>query len=116
MLSGQYGLFASLFLTVTVLSFTQEKRGVMNSAGHQLLLNCLETLQRALKGKGRNASNGCYIPHHHMFSFYDGSKSRCTLDSSVCDSTTDLKERQMMLMFSYLMCFDMHGQCPHWPR
>lgn len=30
---------------------SQEKRGVMNAAGHQLLLNCLETLQRALKGE-----------------------------------------------------------------
>lgn len=25
----------------------------MNHAGHQLLLNCLETLQRALKGEAR---------------------------------------------------------------
>lgn len=26
----------------------------MNAAGHQLLLNCLETLQRALKGEAVN--------------------------------------------------------------
>lgn len=36
-----------LFLTLS----SQEKRGVVNTAGHQLLLNCLETLQRALKGE-----------------------------------------------------------------
>ena len=29
----------------------QEKRGAMHAAGHQLLLTCLETLQRALKGR-----------------------------------------------------------------
>lgn len=32
---------------------------MMNSAGHQLLLNCLETLQRALKGKCTKMSNRC---------------------------------------------------------
>lgn len=32
----------------------QEKRGAMNTAGHQLLLTCLETLQRALKGESGN--------------------------------------------------------------
>ncbi|XP_060795335.1 mediator of RNA polymerase II transcription subunit 1 isoform X2 [Neoarius graeffei] len=35
--------------TSKVVRTAMEKRGVMNSAGHQLLLNCLETLQRALK-------------------------------------------------------------------
>uniref|UniRef100_A0A8C5EFP0 Mediator of RNA polymerase II transcription subunit 1 n=1 Tax=Gouania willdenowi TaxID=441366 RepID=A0A8C5EFP0_GOUWI len=36
--------------TSKVVRQAMEKRGVMNAAGHQLLLNCLETLQRALKG------------------------------------------------------------------
>ncbi|CAI5658793.1 unnamed protein product [Oreochromis niloticus] len=35
--------------TCKVVRQAMEKRGVMNAAGHQLLLNCLETLQRALK-------------------------------------------------------------------
>uniref|UniRef100_A0A8C5E5R1 Mediator of RNA polymerase II transcription subunit 1 n=1 Tax=Gouania willdenowi TaxID=441366 RepID=A0A8C5E5R1_GOUWI len=35
--------------TSKVVRQAMEKRGVMNAAGHQLLLNCLETLQRALK-------------------------------------------------------------------
>ncbi|XP_032430373.1 mediator of RNA polymerase II transcription subunit 1 [Xiphophorus hellerii] len=35
--------------TINVVRQAMEKRGVMNEAGHQLLLNCLETLQRALK-------------------------------------------------------------------
>ncbi|XP_056627467.1 mediator of RNA polymerase II transcription subunit 1 isoform X2 [Triplophysa dalaica] len=35
--------------TSKVVRQAMEKRGVMNTAGHQLLLNCLETLQRALK-------------------------------------------------------------------
>ncbi|KAM8877277.1 mediator of RNA polymerase II transcription subunit 1 [Synchiropus picturatus] len=35
--------------TCKVVRQSMEKRGMMNAAGHQLLLNCLETLQRALK-------------------------------------------------------------------
>uniref|UniRef100_A0A096LU77 Mediator of RNA polymerase II transcription subunit 1 n=1 Tax=Poecilia formosa TaxID=48698 RepID=A0A096LU77_POEFO len=35
--------------TINVVRQAMEKRSVMNEAGHQLLLNCLETLQRALK-------------------------------------------------------------------
>uniref|UniRef100_A0A3Q3F029 Mediator of RNA polymerase II transcription subunit 1 n=1 Tax=Labrus bergylta TaxID=56723 RepID=A0A3Q3F029_9LABR len=35
--------------TSKVVRQAMEKRGVMNAAGHQLLLTCLETLQRALK-------------------------------------------------------------------
>ncbi|KAG8008673.1 Mediator of RNA polymerase II transcription subunit 1 [Nibea albiflora] len=35
--------------TCKVVRQAMEKRGVMNAAGHQLLLTCLETLQRALK-------------------------------------------------------------------
>ncbi|XP_038128567.1 mediator of RNA polymerase II transcription subunit 1 [Cyprinodon tularosa] len=35
--------------TFNVVRQAMEKRGVMNEAGHQLLLNCLETLQKALK-------------------------------------------------------------------
>ncbi|XP_041830067.1 mediator of RNA polymerase II transcription subunit 1 [Melanotaenia boesemani] len=35
--------------TCKVVRQAMEKRGVMNAAGHQLLLSCLETLQRALK-------------------------------------------------------------------
>uniref|UniRef100_A0A3Q1KD49 Mediator of RNA polymerase II transcription subunit 1 n=1 Tax=Anabas testudineus TaxID=64144 RepID=A0A3Q1KD49_ANATE len=35
--------------TCKVVRQAMEKRGAMNSAGHQLLLTCLETLQRALK-------------------------------------------------------------------
>lgn len=43
-LSGQ-SYFSPLLHIVS-----QEKR-VMNTAGHQILLNCLEILQRALKGE-----------------------------------------------------------------
>ncbi|XP_056325955.1 mediator of RNA polymerase II transcription subunit 1 [Danio aesculapii] len=35
--------------TSKVIRQAMEKRGVVNAGGHQLLLNCLETLQRALK-------------------------------------------------------------------
>ena len=53
----------SLFLAVFLLSLFphtvfQEKRGMMNAAGHQLLLTCLETLQRALKGETVKSQKG----------------------------------------------------------
>uniref|UniRef100_A0A3Q3DIB8 Uncharacterized protein n=1 Tax=Hippocampus comes TaxID=109280 RepID=A0A3Q3DIB8_HIPCM len=35
--------------TSKVVRQAMEKRGMMNAASHQLLLTCLETLQRALK-------------------------------------------------------------------
>uniref|UniRef100_A0A8C2WS87 Uncharacterized protein n=1 Tax=Cyclopterus lumpus TaxID=8103 RepID=A0A8C2WS87_CYCLU len=41
--------------TCKVVRQAMEKRGVMNAAGHQLLLTCLETLQRALKGETVNS-------------------------------------------------------------
>uniref|UniRef100_A0A8C5D353 Mediator of RNA polymerase II transcription subunit 1 n=1 Tax=Gadus morhua TaxID=8049 RepID=A0A8C5D353_GADMO len=37
--------------TSKVVRQAMEKRGAMHAAGHQLLLTCLETLQRALKGR-----------------------------------------------------------------
>uniref|UniRef100_A0A8C1ZCM8 Uncharacterized protein n=1 Tax=Cyprinus carpio TaxID=7962 RepID=A0A8C1ZCM8_CYPCA len=37
--------------TSKVVRQAMEKRGVSNTAGHQLLLNSVETLQRALKGE-----------------------------------------------------------------
>lgn len=43
----------------------QEKRGVMNAAGHQLLLTCLETLQRALKGETVNPWDRNSIFHYN---------------------------------------------------
>ncbi len=42
-------IFLLLFIYLFLLA-VQEKRGANNTAGHQLLLNSLETLQRALKG------------------------------------------------------------------
>uniref|UniRef100_A0A8D3BEE1 Mediator of RNA polymerase II transcription subunit 1 n=1 Tax=Scophthalmus maximus TaxID=52904 RepID=A0A8D3BEE1_SCOMX len=41
--------------TCKVVRQAMEKRGTMNAAGHQLLLTCLETLQRALKGETANS-------------------------------------------------------------
>lgn len=38
------------YIPLSVLLSVQEKRGVINTAGNPLLLNCLETLQRAQKG------------------------------------------------------------------
>uniref|UniRef100_A0A8C7FSR9 Mediator of RNA polymerase II transcription subunit 1 n=1 Tax=Oncorhynchus kisutch TaxID=8019 RepID=A0A8C7FSR9_ONCKI len=52
--------------TSKVVRQAMEKRGQMNAAGHQLLLTCLETLQKALKGEtlGSHLSPSgteCYI-------------------------------------------------------
>lgn len=47
-------VFVHVYLFVIIYLFlltVQEKRGVSNTAGHQLLLNSVETLQRALKGE-----------------------------------------------------------------
>lgn len=40
----------------------------MNAAGHQLLLNCLETLQRALKGGDVNLKDWCTTQRRAIFS------------------------------------------------
>uniref|UniRef100_A0A8C1SI04 Mediator of RNA polymerase II transcription subunit 1 n=1 Tax=Cyprinus carpio TaxID=7962 RepID=A0A8C1SI04_CYPCA len=48
-LHGKHNSSRSWQETSKVVRQAMEKRGVINTAGHQLLLNCLETLQRALK-------------------------------------------------------------------
>ncbi|XP_026097989.1 mediator of RNA polymerase II transcription subunit 1 isoform X1 [Carassius auratus] len=48
-LHGKHNSSRSWQETSKVVRQAMEKRGVTNTAGHQLLLNCLETLQRALK-------------------------------------------------------------------
>uniref|UniRef100_A0A3Q3GHS8 Mediator of RNA polymerase II transcription subunit 1 n=1 Tax=Kryptolebias marmoratus TaxID=37003 RepID=A0A3Q3GHS8_KRYMA len=62
--------------TCKVVRQAMEKRGVMNAAGHQLLLNCLETLQRALKGE------------FSLF-FYDSFCFVCRLGSHLSPSGTE---------------------------
>lgn len=47
---GHFLLTLFLYIPFSVLLAVQEKRGVINTAGNPLLLNCLETLQRAQKG------------------------------------------------------------------
>ncbi|ROL47988.1 Mediator of RNA polymerase II transcription subunit 1, partial [Anabarilius grahami] len=49
-LHGKHNSSRSWQETSKVVRQAMEKRGVINTAGHQLLLNCLETLQRAQKG------------------------------------------------------------------
>uniref|UniRef100_A0A9L0RRP0 Mediator complex subunit 1 n=1 Tax=Equus caballus TaxID=9796 RepID=A0A9L0RRP0_HORSE len=60
--------------TIKLVRQVMEKRVVMSSGGHQHLVSCLETLQKALKGIPLFETQPTYVPLYELITQFELSK------------------------------------------